>query len=252
MATYSLPSRSSNCCEDGVLKCPETTCGSCGCEDMPCVSLTHETSARCSAEVARDSNGNPETDPSTGECLYDVDCNDPSHSGPFPKSSLVEEYDCCDETQNKYYDWFADITAEETMYLYTSYCETCPSSIDFYGNTVYPTCAGKYSDPIPLNWSAQVCGYVGFSGSIEYIYKNNQTEPSPLQAQYYFSLYINGEEQRPISSDKGFVKDEFFLGLWWQLDNGGDSIVVVSYSNQFANGENKNVYLECPGQDGSY
>ncbi len=30
MATYSLPSRSSNCCEDGVLKCPETTCGDCG------------------------------------------------------------------------------------------------------------------------------------------------------------------------------------------------------------------------------
>lgn len=34
MATYSLPSRSSNCCEDGVLKCPETTCGDCGCDEI--------------------------------------------------------------------------------------------------------------------------------------------------------------------------------------------------------------------------
>ena len=246
---------SNECCPEG--DCPSQQCGSCGCEDLPCVSLTNESTARCAATVARDANGDPEIDPSTGECVYEVDCNDPSHNGPYPKSSLVEEYDCCDELNNKYYDWWQGTRFDE-MYLYSTRCSPCPIGTSWNGDPSCFPCAAAYNNPVTLIWDSVLCGYR--DESFQFLYGN--FSDSAYQPANYFSFYINGAEQVQPYQSQGTERDDVFIdpsyanGNWWEYDSGGHTLVFISgratdHIDMWKmppenNAMGKNIHVQCP------
>lgn len=175
MATYSLPHPNSNCCnENGVLQCPETTCGQCtDCYPLYCVTIPPYPTLYNTVLVT-DTNGNPVFDAGLQECLhipYQMGASPPTDTWvdtpglqTYPESFFQpgSDFDCDPNyCENNPYDSFCDCYPEEDF----KWNGQESVEVSFYWWDFMQD--GHYLDQtFTMDWVSWFCGYQGSGYSL--------------------------------------------------------------------------------------